>query len=59
MTELERVARAIRAGCDAADIHLACSYPDCRCRALPLAIKAALDAMTPEQPAGFFGDRGG
>lgn len=59
MTDLERVARAIQAGCNAADVHhLACSYPDCCCRMLPAAIRAALDAMT-EPPAGFFGDRGG
>lgn len=60
MTDLERVARAIRAGCMTFwEGHLvACSYPDCSCRVVPLALRAALDAMT-EPPAGFFGDRGG
>lgn len=34
--------RAVRAGCDAADLHFACSWPDCRCTKWPKAIRAAL-----------------
>lgn len=34
--------QAIRTGCWAAEVHLACSYPDCGCKNLPTAIIAAL-----------------
>jgi hypothetical protein len=33
---------AIRVGCAAAGAHLTCSYPDCTCKELPVAIRAAL-----------------
>lgn len=36
------LAEAIQAGCRAADIHLTCSYPNCKCRNLPDAIIRAL-----------------
>lgn len=35
-------AAAIRCGCEAADIHLICSFPDCSCKLIPKAVKAAL-----------------
>ena len=38
----EKMARAIRAGCDGADIHLKCSYPDCACKNTPKIVRAAL-----------------
>lgn len=34
----------VRAGCSAADVHLICSYPQCRCRQMPAAIEAAVRA---------------
>lgn len=34
--------RAVRAGCDAADLHFTCFWPDCRCTKWPKAIRAAL-----------------
>ena len=41
--------RMIRAGCEAADIHFFCSYPECACKQLPTAIPAALSALdTPD-----------
>lgn len=39
---MESDVRYIRAGCTAADVHLTCSYPTCKCTAIPQAIKAAL-----------------
>ena len=38
------VERAIRTGCAAADIHIGCSWPECSCKQLPTAIRAALNA---------------
>ena len=38
----EKLNIAIRAGCSAADIHLVCSYPDCRCKQTPRMVKAVL-----------------
>lgn len=40
----ERLWPAVRAGCSAADGHLTCSYPQCRCRQMPAAIDAAIGA---------------
>jgi len=37
-----RIRRAIVAGCTAADVHLECSYPSCRCTQMPRAIEAAI-----------------
>lgn len=34
--------RAIRAGCEAAEVRLICTYPDCDCSAIPKAVRAAL-----------------
>lgn len=48
--EPERMKAAIRTGCNAADIHLVCSYPECRCKAAPVAIKAGI--------AGWLGSDG-
>ncbi len=43
MTEAERrVTEAVRAGCNAADIHLRCSYPECGCKQTPIIVRAAL-----------------
>lgn len=36
----------IRSGCTAADVHLICSYPNCRCKQIPVAIKAALESKS-------------
>lgn len=35
---------AIRAGCTEMDVHLRCSWPDCRCKTFPIGFKAALIA---------------
>lgn len=40
----ERLWPAVRAGCSAADVHLMCSYPQCRCTKMPAAIEAAISA---------------
>ncbi len=37
-----RMLRATRAGCNAADIHLRCSYPECGCTKTPIIVRAAL-----------------
>lgn len=34
---------AVRAGCNAADIHLTCSFPECKCKSIPRAIQGAID----------------
>lgn len=34
---------AIRVGCNAAEVHPACSWPECRCTQLPRAIHAAVE----------------
>ncbi len=41
------VERAIRAGCWATDMHLACSFPKCSCKKIPDAIRAGLAAAVP------------
>lgn len=38
----ETFKRAVVAGCTAADMHLTCSYPECKCKKIPVAIKAAI-----------------
>jgi hypothetical protein len=38
--------RAVRVGCDAADVHLTCNYPGCSCKQIPTAIRAALSEWT-------------
>lgn len=38
----ELMAAAIRCGCQAADVHLTCSFPDCTCKVVPSAVKAAV-----------------
>lgn len=40
----ERMKSAIRAGCTAANIHLGCSYPDCRCKHTPIIAREAIAA---------------
>jgi hypothetical protein len=40
----EAVEAAIIAGCNAADIHLVCSYPDCQCKNTPAIVRHALRA---------------
>jgi len=44
MTEItrEEIAEAIRIGCNAADVHMICSYPECTCKQIPAAVQAAL-----------------
>lgn len=44
----ERMNNAIRAGCKAADVHLMCSYPECKCKHIPKAIQGAIKAW--EEP---------
>lgn len=39
----QAVETAIRAGCNAAEVHLMCSYPLCKCKQMPVAIKMAID----------------
>ena len=34
---------AIRSGCSAADFHLACSYPQCKCKQTPTVVRAAIE----------------
>lgn len=41
--------KAIRIGCNAADVHLTCSYPTCSCKQIPVAIQAALNSLPAEQ----------
>lgn len=41
--------RAIRAACEAADIHLACAYPECGCVKLPAAVTAAAAILVETQ----------
>lgn len=50
-----RIIAAIRAGCTAADIHLACSYPDCNCKQMPKAVEAAIRTYEggEKQPRGY------
>lgn len=43
-TEDRAIEAAVRAGCNEADAHLTCSYPDCKCKQMPLAIRTALAA---------------
>jgi hypothetical protein len=33
---------AVRAGCEAADVHLRCTYPDCGCKDFPKGVEAAI-----------------
>jgi hypothetical protein len=47
-TDTPALIGAVRAGCDAADVHLRCSYPDCVCRHMPAAIRAAIAAFAEE-----------
>ncbi len=45
MAQNSKIEEAIRVGCSAADIHLACSYPACSCKQMPRAIQAAIDFL--------------
>lgn len=40
----EAVRAAIRAGCNEGDIHLVCSFPNCTCKQMPVAMPAAIRA---------------
>lgn len=33
---------AVRKGCQAAEVHLTCSFPDCTCKQIPAAVHAVL-----------------
>ena len=46
-----RVAVAVRAGGDAAEIHFVCSYPTCNCKGFPRGVKAALQVWENITPA--------
>lgn len=37
-----KMAAAIRVGCEAADVNPACDYPQCGCKLVPAAVKAAV-----------------
>jgi uncharacterized protein (DUF362 family) len=50
---------AIRIGCIAADIHLTCSYPECTCKTIPNAIKAAIQEWKKRGAAAHLGKQGG
>ena len=45
MTECKpgRFNEAVRAGCTAADLHLTCSFPACKCRNTPQIVQGAID----------------
>ncbi len=43
---------SVRAGCSAADVHLMCSYPKCRCRQMPAAVEAAIRAWVKQSGHG-------
>lgn len=45
LAERVDVERVVKTGCTAAEVHLTCSYPTCKCKAIPIAIRAALAAM--------------
>lgn len=34
---------AIKIGCQTSGAHLTCSYPDCTCKTIPAAVKAAVE----------------
>ena len=46
----DAVKAAIRAGCEAADVHLMCSYPRCTCTGMPRATSAAIAAFLRQLP---------
>jgi hypothetical protein len=46
---------AVRAGCTAADVHITCSFPQCKCKQIPAAVKAALDAVRGREGANHRG----
>jgi len=46
----ERKNTAVRAGCDAAGIHLRCSYPDCTCKDFPKGVEAAILSWEAQRP---------
>ena len=50
MCDPKRREAAIKAGCMAADAHLVCSYPECKCRQIPAAVEAAIIAWEHHAP---------
>jgi len=42
LLDAKRMTCVIRAGCTEAEVHLMCSYPDCSCKQLPVAVKTAI-----------------
>jgi hypothetical protein len=40
-TEIMEV--AVRIACNTADLHLTCTHPNCKCKAFPLGVKAAIE----------------
>lgn len=48
VSDADLVERAVQAACVAADIHLACSYPDCGCRLMPMAVCAVIPLVVEE-----------
>jgi len=42
----EAVEAAVKAACNAANVHFACSYPSCNCRHMAKSIRAALTAAS-------------
>ena len=51
--EPEFIQRAIQIGCNAAHIHLLCSYPACSCKQIPAAIIAAATPLMDEAQKGL------
>ena len=39
----DRMAAAIRCGCEASNVHLRCSFPECSCTTIPAAVRAAVE----------------
>lgn len=44
------IERSVRAGCDAVDPHLRCSFPECGCKSNPRIVRAALAALLADPP---------
>lgn len=51
------VTDAIKAGCNAADLHLICGFPGCKCLGTPRIVRAALIAQARVMAEQSFGER--
>lgn len=41
----EVIEAAVRIACNTADLHLTCSYPQCKCKAFPKGVQAAVEFL--------------